>query len=135
MKRVTPPKTPLNQEKEAEYAAGLAEMGESTERIERFKTVFGSLHGMVLATKAAQMQDSETEYAMLHAWAIALTMTGEVDRLDKVIRDQKEFIDAVNQLTMSDNKHAMMFAAMLAKRYLGPNLVVIPGERGTGAVS
>lgn len=125
----------INPEDEAKIEAAMLKKNASADDIATMREVFGSLRGFRLAMKAARTLDNETQYAIMSAFGFARFATRQEKALLDCIRQQAEFIQAVNELTMSDNRHAMKFASMLAKRYRGPNLVVTTAGAASGVVS
>lgn len=124
----------INPEEEARLEAAFLKKT-TADDIETMREIFGSLRGFQLATRAAQTQEHEAQYAIMHAFGFARFAARQEKALLDCIRQQAEFIQAVNELTMSDNRHAMIFASMLVKRYRGPNLVVTTAGAASGVVS
>lgn len=125
----------INPEEEEKLEAAFLKMNTSADDIETMREMFGSLRGFQLAMRAARTQEHEAQYAIMHAFGFARFAARQEKALLDCIRQQAEFIQAVNELTMSDNRHAMIFASMLVKRYRGPNLVVTTAGAASGVVS
>ncbi len=125
----------LNQVEEAKIEAAMRELKASREDIELLREVFGSLLGFHLAINAADKHDDTTRYAIMHAFGFARVMARQEKDLFETIRKQNEFIQAVNELLMSGNRHAAIFANMLSTKVSGLSLYAFPAENGPGLVS
>ena len=124
----------LNQEEEAKIEAAMVELKASREDIELLREVFGSLLGSRLAINAANNYDDTTRYAIMHAFGFARVLARQEKELFAYIRQQNEFIQAVNELLMTDNKHVAIFANILSARLNGGSLYAFPAKNGPDVV-